>query len=89
VQGEGSGRTRRRLPRPRGTSGSFDAVYALNCLLHVPSPDLPSVLAAIEEVLVPGGLLYVGTWGGVDEEGSIRDDHHPVPAFSRSGRTGG
>jgi len=61
--------------------GSFDAVYALNCLLHVPTPDLPRVLAAIEEVLVPGGLCYVGTWGGTDEEGPMRDDRHPVPRF--------
>jgi SAM-dependent methyltransferase len=61
--------------------GSFDAVYALNCLLHVPTLDLPRVLEAIEEVLVPGGLFYVGTWGGADEEGPMQDDHHPVPRF--------
>jgi SAM-dependent methyltransferase len=61
--------------------GSFDAVYALNCLLHVPTPDLPRVLAAITEVLVPAGLLYVGTWGGADEEGPMRDERHPVPRF--------
>jgi SAM-dependent methyltransferase len=60
---------------------SFDAVYALNCLLHVPTPDFQRVLEAIGEVLVPGGLLYVGTWGGTDEEGPMRDDHHPVPRF--------
>jgi SAM-dependent methyltransferase len=60
---------------------SFDAVYALNCLLHVPTPDLPRVLAAISEVLVPGGLLYVGTWGGADEEGPVDDPRYPVPRF--------
>jgi SAM-dependent methyltransferase len=60
---------------------SFDAVYALNCLLHVPTPDLAHVLEVIEEVLVPGGLLYVGTWGGDDEEGPVRDDRFPVPRF--------
>lgn len=60
---------------------SFDAVYALNCLLHVPTPDLPRVLEAIGEVLVPGGLFYAGTWGGADEEGPVRDDHHRVPRF--------
>jgi len=60
---------------------SFDAVYALNCLLHVPTPDLPRVLEAISEVLVPGGLFYAGTWGGVDEEGPVQDDRHPVPRF--------
>jgi SAM-dependent methyltransferase len=61
--------------------GSFDAVFALNCLLHVPTPDFARVLEAIGKVLVPGGLLYVGAWGGVDEEGAMRDDHHPVPRF--------
>lgn len=60
---------------------SFDAVYAMNCLLHVPTPDLARVLEAIGEVLVPGGLFYAGTWGGVDEEGPVRDDRHPVPRF--------
>jgi len=61
---------------------SFDAVYALNCLLHVPTPDFPRVLAAISEVLVPGGLFYVGTWGGADEKGPRQDDRHLVPRFS-------
>ncbi|HEX2746182.1 MAG TPA: class I SAM-dependent methyltransferase [Streptosporangiaceae bacterium] len=60
---------------------SFDAVYALTCLLHVPTPDLPRVLEAISEVLVPGGLFYAGTWGGADEEGPVQDDRHPVPRF--------
>lgn len=62
-------------------AASFDAVYALNCLLHVPTPDLPRVLEAIGAVLVPGGLFYAGTWGGADEEGPVRDDRHPVPRF--------
>jgi SAM-dependent methyltransferase len=60
---------------------SFDAVYALNCLLHVPTPDLPRVLEAISEVLVPGGLFYAGTWGGADEEGPMQDERHPAPRF--------
>jgi SAM-dependent methyltransferase len=60
---------------------SFGAVYALNCLLHVPTPDLARVLAAIAEVLVPGGLFYAGTWGGADEEGLMREDRYPEPRF--------
>jgi SAM-dependent methyltransferase len=60
---------------------SFDAVYALNCLLHVPTRDLARVLEAIGEVLVPGGLFYAGTWGGANEEGPMRDDHYSVPRF--------
>jgi SAM-dependent methyltransferase len=62
-------------------AASFDAVYALNCLLHVPTPDLPRVLEAVGEVLVPGGLCYVGTWGGADEEGPVQDARYPVPRF--------
>lgn len=60
---------------------SFNAVYALNCLLHVPTADLRRVLEALGEVLVPEGLFYVGTWGGEDEEGPMRGDHYPVPRF--------
>jgi SAM-dependent methyltransferase len=60
---------------------SFDAVYALNCLLHVPTADLPRVLKAISETLVPGGLLYVGTWGGKNEEGPVDDPRYPAPRF--------
>jgi SAM-dependent methyltransferase len=62
-------------------SASYDAVFALNCLLHVPTPDLARVLEAVSEVLVPGGLFYAGTWGGANEEGPMRDDHYPVPRF--------
>jgi SAM-dependent methyltransferase len=43
---------------------SFEAVYAMNCLLHVPTPDLPHVLEAIGEVLVPRGLSM---WGPGEE----------------------
>jgi hypothetical protein len=41
----------------------------------------PRVLDAIGEVLVPEGLFYMGTWGGADEEGPMRDGHHRVPRF--------
>lgn len=60
---------------------SFDAVYAVNCLLHVPSPDLPEVLVAIHDVLAPGGLFYLGTYGGESFEGISPDDWHDPPRF--------
>ena len=47
----------------------------------MPTPDLARVLEAIGEVLIPGGLFYAGTWGGVDEEGPMHDDRHPVSRF--------
>ncbi|GIG56340.1 hypothetical protein Lfu02_07120 [Longispora fulva] len=61
--------------------GSFDAVYALNCLLHVPDADLPAALEAIAAVLRPGGLFFLGVYGGVDYEGPLDEDEHDPPRF--------
>lgn len=60
---------------------SFDAVFALNCLLHVPSADLNRVLAAIHRLLRPGGLFYYGVYGGWSFEGVRRDDHCDPPRY--------
>src|SRR5215475_3862429 len=49
---------------PGFAAASFDAVHAMNCLLHVPNPELPGVLAAIQRVLRPGGLFFLGVHGG-------------------------
>jgi SAM-dependent methyltransferase len=63
-------------------AGSLDAVYAMNCLLHVPNHDLPAVLAAVRAVLRPGGLFFVGVYGAaVSTEGPIDDDAHVPPRF--------
>jgi SAM-dependent methyltransferase len=64
--------------------GAFDAVYAMNCLVHVPNADLPAVFRAVRDVLAPGGLFYVGLWGGRPHEGTIeRDQHVPKRFFAR------
>lgn len=61
---------------------SFDAVYALNCLLHVPNSDLPAVLAAIATVLRPGGLFFLGVYGGTESaEGPLAGDSYDPPRF--------
>jgi SAM-dependent methyltransferase len=63
-------------------AGAFDAVFAMNCLLHVPNHDLPSVLAAVRAVLRPGGLFFIGVYGGNEStEGPIDDDAHVPPRF--------
>jgi SAM-dependent methyltransferase len=63
-------------------AGSFDAVFAMACLLHVPNHDLPAVLATIRAVLRPGGLFFVGVYGGRESsEGPIDDDEHVPPRF--------
>jgi SAM-dependent methyltransferase len=60
---------------------SFDAVYALNSLLHVPNAELPDVLSAVREVLRPGGLFFLGVYGGQEEEGFAEHDWHQPPRF--------
>jgi SAM-dependent methyltransferase len=66
--------------------GSFDAVFAFNCLLHVPNADLPAVLAVTRGVLRPGGLFFVGVYGGDGGEGVWEPDQH-VPKRFFSWRT--
>jgi SAM-dependent methyltransferase len=64
-------------------TAEFDAVHAMNCLLHVPNTDLPVVLAEIARVLRPGGLFFLGVYGGSEEEGlADADDHVPARFFS-------
>jgi SAM-dependent methyltransferase len=66
-------------------AGSFDAVYAMNCLLHVPNAELPAVLVSIARVVRLGGLFFLGVYGGGDEtsEGPAEwDDHVPARFFS-------
>ena len=65
-------------------AGSFDAVYALNCLLHVPNADLPVALKAIRDLLAPGGLFFLGVYGGEAREGIADEDWHDPPRFFSS-----
>jgi SAM-dependent methyltransferase len=60
---------------------SFDAVYALNCLLHVPKRDLPAVLQRVQSLLKPGGVFYLGLYGGREFEGLAPDDWHEPKRF--------
>lgn len=53
---------------------SVDAVYAMNSLLHVPKYDLPGVVESVARAVRPGGLFYVGVYGGGDFEGPWQAD---------------
>ncbi|HEV8656007.1 MAG TPA: class I SAM-dependent methyltransferase [Candidatus Limnocylindria bacterium] len=62
---------------------SFDAVYALNSLLHVPNADIDPVLASVRSVMRPAGLFFLGVYGGRSHEGPLEnDDHIPPRHFS-------
>jgi len=65
-------------------SESFDAVYSLNCLLHVPKSEFQAALQNIRRVLKPGGLFFLGMYSGKDDEGIYQDDFaEPKRFFSR------
>jgi SAM-dependent methyltransferase len=60
---------------------SFDAIWALNCLLHVSKKDLRKVLQGIKTVLKPRGLFYLGMWGGIEFEGVWENDSYIPQRF--------
>jgi len=60
---------------------SFDAVFGMNCLLHVPKSELPGVLAEVRRVLAPGGLFYWGQYGGQEHEGVWETDAYEPKRF--------
>jgi SAM-dependent methyltransferase len=61
---------------------SFDAVYALNCLLHVPNADIPVALRSVYEVLRPGGLFFLSTYAiDGEHEGIWEQDNHETKRF--------
>ncbi|MCJ8011237.1 class I SAM-dependent methyltransferase [Paenibacillus sp. KQZ6P-2] len=53
---------------------TFDAVYALNCLLHVPKNEIGDVLQEIKRIMKPDALFYMGLYGGNDSEGIWEND---------------
>lgn len=59
----------------------FDAVFGMNCLLHVPRSELRASLESIANCLNPGGVAYLGQYGGIDREGSWEDDHYEPKRF--------
>lgn len=59
----------------------FDAVWAMNCLLHVEKANLCSVLKEINGVLNPSGLFFMGVYGGEDKEGIWEDDSYIPKRF--------
>jgi len=61
--------------------GTFDAVWAMNSLLHVPKADLSIVLNNVKRVLKPNGTFYMGLYGGYDQEGIWQEDTYEPKRF--------
>jgi SAM-dependent methyltransferase len=60
---------------------SFGAVYAMNCLVHVPKAELRGVLGGVRRVIEPGGLFYLGLYGGRAFEGVWDGDYFEPKRF--------
>ena len=61
----------------------FDAVYTMNCLLHIPKQDFDRVLGLISKRLNENGLMYLGIWGDENFEGIWEKDiYEPKRFFS-------
>jgi SAM-dependent methyltransferase len=60
---------------------TFDAAFSLNTLLHLPKDEFPVALENILGALKPGGLFYLGVYGGRDSEGIFEDDHYEPKRF--------
>jgi SAM-dependent methyltransferase len=61
--------------------GTFDAVWSMNCLLHVPKNTLEAVLHDIKRVMKPGGYFYMGVYGGYQHEGVWEEDPYTPHRF--------
>ncbi len=61
--------------------GSFDAIYAMNSLLHLTKAELPGVLRKISDVLRPRGLFFMEVYGGDDFEGIWEPDKNDPKRF--------
>ena len=59
----------------------FDAVYTMNCLLHIPKRDIDQVLRLISGRLNENGLMYLGLWGDQDFEGIWEQDRYEPKRF--------
>lgn len=53
---------------------TFDAVFAMNSLLHVPKDHLHDVMGGIRRILRRGGLALLVVWGGRQVDGPIDND---------------
>jgi cyclopropane fatty-acyl-phospholipid synthase-like methyltransferase len=61
--------------------GPFDAIVAMNTLLHVPKASLADVFQRISDALGSGGLVFVSVYGGKSGEGVWSDDTYRPRRF--------
>ncbi|MFX3674734.1 MAG: class I SAM-dependent methyltransferase [Paenisporosarcina sp.] len=60
---------------------SYESIWSMNCLLHVPKEDIKEILLEIKRVLKPSGLFYMGVYGGENFEGIWKEDTYEPKRF--------
>ena len=66
----------------------FDGVFANASLLHVPAQELPRVLGALRDALVPRGVFFCSNPHGPDSEGWSGNRYSASIATAPYGKTG-
>jgi cyclopropane fatty-acyl-phospholipid synthase-like methyltransferase len=61
--------------------GSFDAIYSMNSLLHIPKAELPAILRRLNLLLKTDGLIFIGMYGGIEHEGIWEKDTYVPKRF--------
>ena len=59
----------------------FDAIFSMNCLLHIPMKDINTILSKIKLIMKNHGLFYLGLWAGNDFEGIYEGDEYEDKRF--------
>ncbi len=63
---------------------TFDAIWSMNTLLHVPKRSLHSILEGVSRILKRNGVFFIGIYGGESSEGIFENDfYRPKRYFSR------
>ena len=65
----------------RFEENSFDIIWSLNTLLHVPKRSIDKIFNGIKRVVKPGGLFYLGLYGGENFEGIWQEDFYEPKRF--------
>jgi SAM-dependent methyltransferase len=60
---------------------TFEAAFAFNSLLHIPSNLLANALSNIASILESEGIFFWGQYGGEYREGIYQDDHYQPKRF--------
>ncbi|MBN1971358.1 MAG: class I SAM-dependent methyltransferase [Candidatus Delongbacteria bacterium] len=60
---------------------TFDSVWSMNTLLHVPKSDLVNVLSEIKRVIRDNGFMFLGLYGGWSFEGFWDKDFYKPNRF--------